>query len=118
MAAYTSCYLVSVAQIDYHDASAKPHVRAASSTSSASSALASPASCTTASHTTRAARRSALLRNSTTVLNRGTRVSAHMTALTTSRDVASCCPGAAAASTGMSEARKAGSSEAPKSAGR
>jgi len=73
-----------------------------------------------ASHTACAVLRSALLRNCATVLNRDTRVNAHIKARTVSRDTgASCCSGgAAAASTGMNEAKRAGSSEAPKSAGR
>lgn len=107
-----------------HHASANPHVRATFSTTSFASpavlASSSPVSCVTASHTARAAPRSALLRNCTTVLKRGTRASAHMNALTISRDVDSCCSesAAASASTGMSEASRAGSSEAPTSAGR
>jgi hypothetical protein len=78
--------------------------------------------CTTASHTACAVLHSALLRNCTTVLNRDTRVNAHIKPRTVSRDTgASCCSGggvAAAANTGMNEAKRAGSSEAPKSAGR
>jgi hypothetical protein len=66
-----------------------------------------------ASHTTRAAFLSALLRNCTTVLNRDTSVKEDMIFLT-----ASLSAEEASASTGTSEARRAGSREAPKSAGR
>jgi hypothetical protein len=98
-----------------HQASVKPHMRAASSTSPSStpSALLSPVPRTTASHTTRAAFLSALLRNCTTVLNRDTSAKEHMIFLT-----ASLSEEEASASTGMSEARRAGSREAPKSTGR
>jgi len=111
------------AQIDDGQVSMKPHVRAASSTSSfASFVLPSAALCATASHTARAVFRSALLRNCTTVLNRNTRVKEHMTTLTASRVTASLSLSVeapvVAASTEMSEARRAGSSEEPKSAGR
>lgn len=110
------------AQIDVGQVSMKPHVRAASSTSSfASSVLPSAALCATASHTARAVFRSALLRNCTTVLNRDTRVREHMTILTASRVPAflslSVEAPAVAASTEMSEARRAGSREEPKSVG-
>ena len=88
--------------------SAKPHARAAAATSASS---ASPAPSTTASHTARAALRSDALRNRATVRNRGTCISAHMNSL-------AAAGGAAAASTGISDARSAGSSEAWKSAGR
>jgi hypothetical protein len=103
--------------ITIYYASANPHTRAASSISPA---LASPSPRVLASHTARAALHSVLLRNCTTVLNRGTRANAHMNARIVSRDSVGsrCSGGAAAASTGISEARRVGSSEAPKRAGR
>ena len=106
-----------------HQASVKFHERATSSTSpSAPSALPSPSPHTTASHAARAAPRSALLRNYTTVLNRDNCVRKHMTARTASRDVTLGlsveAPAAVVARTKMNEARRAGSSEEPKGAGR
>ena len=98
-----------------HQASVKPHMRAAFSMSSSSvpSGLPFPVPRMTASHTTRAAFLSALLRNCATVLNRDTCVKEHMIVLTASLSVEE-----ASASTGMSEARRAGSRDAPKSAGK